>query len=722
VAPASTDADKVPPVVGLFVRQLLVANKAVGLYPPGSTIPRETAEDTVRILDDVLERYAEVTIGVTKLGVFFDEMQIFPGQPAFAAFAVELYHRRLAAVRFHAGVTYRDILSFLTILKEPPDDIAAGGGFEAQLWDQGVGAITVVETIVTVVDATVDAADSAEHVEAQEDVGDAQTRAKRRLAALPRLRERIDIAHLVGDPAATADYLRAKTDAEGVALGVSDSARRFSEIARLVAEVEPAEGDNLVRSLAEALWELEPDMRYELLVERLLPEARFSEPLSAAVRQLDLEDVCRILATGTGPEDLSREGLSRALRNLAQISQVDSERFTKAADAALLASGMDEEKAGDVIARALPRHLLLRRAPVSKELGAPGAAVIKLIGEAPVHLGQHQDDEEVVQLVQEAERGVTNGQVIDVLVTLLMFDLREAQFASTMSALEDQLGVLVIRGEIDASADAALLLLHAAKDPHLSPEQRLRLERAVARFTRPEDMRAITQALWIFRPGEPEHDAAERLLQTLGALAIPPILEMLSDEPDRVIRKALVDLLSRDASKYVVEIGSHISDSRWYFVRNVVAILGSTHSHSVLLYLERTLDHKDVRVRRETIRALSSVGDRRAMELLTLALGDDDAQNVQLAARYLGLRGELGAVSALAALARGESRGNRETGPRVEAIEALGRIGTPEALPTLTALSRKRSLLGSARYREIRAAASAAIDAIQRSLEAGGAQ
>ena len=711
--------DRVPPIVGLFVRQLLVANKAVGLYPPGSTIPREAAEETVRILDDVLERYAEVSLTVSRDGLYFDELQVFPGQPAFAAFAVELYHRRLAAVRFHAGVTYRDILAFLTIMKDTPEELAAGGGFEARLWDQGVGAITVAETQVSVIDAPANPPEP--DAEAPEAAPAPVARRKREPAPPPRLRDRIEIAHVVGDPGAAREYLDAPRNLEGVELGLAGTARRFSQIGRLALEVDPAEADSLVQSLAEALWELDPELRGRVLVERVLPEARESAPLAAAVHKLDLVDVCRMLAAGVADEDTRRDGLARALRNLAQISQVGRGQFTRAAETALAESGMSQSDARGVIARALPERLSVRRigsAPVS--LDAPAEAILRLLDEAPGGGGSLAEDPATSALAAEAQRGIRDGDIIEALITLVTLDTRSAQFASMMAALEDQLGVLVTRGEVDAAADAALALLAAAKDPALAPEQQRRLEQAVRRFARPEDIRTLTQALWTFRPGEPEHEAARRLLETLGPIAIPAILEQLADEPDRGIRKALVDLLSHDASHYIPQIGANITDSRWYFVRNVVAILGSTHSSAILPYVERTLRHQDERVRRESIRAVSSVADRRALDLLGSSLGDDDAQNVQLAARYLGLRGERIVVPALEVVARGESRGNRETGPRVEAIEALGRIGAPEALPTLQALANKRSLLGAGRYREIRAAASAAMAAIRMTAGGGG--
>ena len=146
----------------------------------------------------------------------------------------------------------------------------------------------------------------------------------------------------------------------------------------------------------------------------------------------------------------------------------------------------------------------------------------------------------------------------------------------------------------------------------------------------------MAHAVRIYRPGTEEYDAARRLLTSLGPLAVDPLLEQLAEEPDMSVRKSLVDVLSEMAPVYFNEIGSHVSDARWFVVRNVVAILGSTHSSAMLPYLERTLRHHEVRVRRETIRALSGIHDRVAHEMLVHALTDDDAQNVQLAARYLG--------------------------------------------------------------------------------------
>jgi HEAT repeat protein len=148
-------------------------------------------------------------------------------------------------------------------------------------------------------------------------------------------------------------------------------------------------------------------------------------------------------------------------------------------------------------------------------------------------------------------------------------------------------------------------------------------------------------------------------------------------------------------------------------------VLGSTKSSAALPYLERTIRHSEPRVRREVIRALSHITDRMSNDLLITALSDDDAQNVQLAARYLGSADVRSAIPFLEQVARGEGRGNRSNGPRVEAIEALGRLRATEAMQTLESIAGRRAIIGASRVRELRVAAEAAMARI--AVSKGGA-
>jgi len=717
VAAANDTSPVVPAIVERFVRQLLVANKAVQLYPPSSTIPRETSEDAIGILREAFQERSDVRFVVTKSGLFYESAPVFPNQSAFVSFAQELYNRRLSEVRFHSGIEGRDLISLLSVLKYTPDEVLSAGGFEARLWEQNVDTITVTEAQISLVDVEATPSPGAENDEP------AYTRSQMddivAAAYSGRNRDGLIIARILGTPGAVRDYLADTYEGvDGVhdLMAVSD---RFAELAHIALEIGGEEQHELMRALAEELWALDPQLRRDLLVEQVLPEARTSEPLAAVVRQMDIDEVCRMFVHDLDTGDASREGLVRAIRNLALISMADRDEVVNAAGAAMLGAGLGDSVVAEVLEMAAPSRLTVRPSSSSQQ-ERPVDAIFKLMDLAPAMQVSTLTDPDMLALKDEARRGITDGDVISALVALVGMDARELQFASTMAMLEDALDLLIARGEIDVAADAAASLRSAAENPALSPEQRLRLERAVARFARPQDVKAIVQTLRLYKLGTPEHDAARRLLDTLGLLAIQPLLEHLAIEQDMAARKSLVDMLSGIATRYISELGAYMTDPRWYFVRNVVSILSATKSSAVLPYLERTLRHSETRVRRETIRGLAGITDRRASEMLMAVLADEDAQNVQLAARYLGGSGVRAAIPSLEQVARGEGRGNRENGPRVEAIEALGRLGAFEAMPTLEALAGKRAIIGAARARELRAAAESAIAQIR--LHQGGSR
>jgi HEAT repeat protein len=287
-----------------------------------------------------------------------------------------------------------------------------------------------------------------------------------------------------------------------------------------------------------------------------------------------------------------------------------------------------------------------------------------------------------------------------------------------MAMLENNLGLLVERRDFEVAADAAESLVEAEKRRDIDETRRKRIRAAIAQLAQPDQMRGISAAMRVHRSGTPEYEACRRLLVMLGENTISSLLEVLAQEQDMTARKALVDMLSAMADRFVHELGERVSDPRWYFVRNVVNILGSTRRPDTLKYLELTLRHPDPRVRRETIRAIGSIRDALAGEMLVSALADEDAGNVQLAARHLGIIKARSAAPALEEVARGEGMGNRDVETRIDAIEALGRIASAESAPVLESLTQRSIRAG--RPRELRTAAMSALAAIK--LAGGGAR
>ena len=704
----------VPIPVERFVKQLVVTLKAVLLYPRASSIPRENAQEAVGVLRGVLRGGSDMRLAVTKSALYFGDYPVFEGQPAFDAFARELYNRNLAEVRFHTGATAEDILHFLGVLAHSPSEVAEVGGFEARLWDLGVDCVTVKETAARIVDSTGEGAEVPE----SEAWPPAPSSIDRLLAEAygSKPREQRLLVRVIEDPKAVGPFLSATI----VASGIAAAAERLEEMAHVVAQQKQERRGSLYRALREALEDLEPNVRRQLLAEHVLPGARSDNAVAAVVRQIDVDEVCQSLVESFALSELDAEGLARAIRYLALISLAERDEVFNAAGAAMRTQGMDEESIAEVFEQASPSRLTVAPGGRAATEEQDSEGILKLLDLAPTTVAtRFKDDPEVVRLQEESRRGVTDGDVVRSLVTLVAVDTRGPAFTAMMALLEDMIEVLIDRGEYEVASDAAESLMAAAREQDLEAVRRDRIVGVLRKLADADAMREVTNAMRMYRQGTPEYDACRRLLEVLGSQAIDPLLEVLADEPDMAARKALIDLISELAPSFIDELAQRVTDPRWYVVRNVVAILGRTRRPEILPALERTLRHSDDRVRRETIRALSGVPDSLANKMLIAALDDSDAQNVQLAARFLGATQLRGAVDALQRVAAGEGRGNRENGPRVEAIEALGRMGARDSLPLLESLAGRRSIIGSSRTKELKSAAEMAITTIKTASRTG---
>ena len=314
----------------------------------------------------------------------------------------------------------------------------------------------------------------------------------------------------------------------------------------------------------------------------------------------------------------------RAIRNLSAVSGVDHDAVARVAGGVLLDQGVAPKTSRRSWRR--PRRASSRSAtPQAPRSSRPNDAVVQLIDSAPVSAEVATRDPEILALKEEAARRNRRRRHRRPrhVVTL---DSSEQSFDVTMTRLENAISLLIERGELEAAAEVTVTLGNAAKNPALTEDQRNRLVRAVARFACAEDLKAIVEALRLYPPGSVEHVSAMKLINMLGPLALKPLLEQLADEPDMAARKSLVDVISGIAPSYITELGEEVADPRWFFVRNVVSILGSTKSPTVLPYLERTLRYPEPRVRRETIRAVSQLNDRLASQMLVHCLYDEDAR------------------------------------------------------------------------------------------------
>lgn len=257
-----------------------------------------------------------------------------------------------------------------------------------------------------------------------------------------------------------------------------------------------------------------------------------------------------------------------------------------------------------------------------------------------------------------------------------------------------------------------LLQLQAATgNPRLEKHRRQALLQTLNQLLTPETLSFFIDTLSNRAlPATQREEAVQALLFYQGEVTTA-LMNRLSLEADAQIRKNLTETLVRQGSVALPVLLEHLRDERWYVARNAVAILGDIRDPAATGPMKPMLTHQDIRVRRETVRALTRIGGQNATGVLLQLLEGADADLSQQALLSLGAMKNPAAVPALLRLLAQE---NGRHGPELRrgAIKALGEIGAVEAVTPLIAILASKRFWRPGRHNELRAAAAAALGEI----------
>jgi hypothetical protein len=292
-----------------------------------------------------------------------------------------------------------------------------------------------------------------------------------------------------------------------------------------------------------------------------------------------------------------------------------------------------------------------------------------------------------------------------------------ARFSGIVSQLENMLAYLLSKKDYNLAAIISRAF-HAPVDPPFKN----RMAEA-ARKTSPrnilvsmiEDMRKL-------RRDSPEYRSLYAYLSTVEREATETMLELLADETDRAARIFIIELVKDLGKNHILMIGDRLSDKRWYFVRNIVVILGESKTDQALAFLRKAAEHKDVRIRQEVIKGLIYIGGKRAAGIMMKLLRDTDPDIQLMAVRGLADLNGVGAeeAKAFAELLADRPLKKKEQELTLELIDALGKIGGPDAGEFLKRYTRIRWWKPRKLQKELRDAALRAMERIKRRPGNGG--
>ena len=669
-----------------LLKRLSVAIKTFGLYPQQHPVAERALQGLLASLRPYLEAYGSFVARISKHSFVADAVTF--DNEAYTNLALHLYTRKVAVFTVLPAVTDQELGSFLSVAGMDRVSLETAGGVEHLLWQSAVGNVQIIELTL----------DQEQDVEALGLNAFLALIGRGRLA--PREREAvIDILYAADHTARLLQniYLMSAEVFEGLAEEdrIEHAYQAVRTLDRIILD-EPLEGQPLLyANLAEALLLVEEPLRSAL---PLTFVSRAGEDTSAKylLSHISGEHLAEMIARGSAGPDVAAQ-VARLLATLS-LPERKAQAVLSLLETRLRPPGAAPTWLSDAVRPHLPE-------PTDRQPEVPAEFVF----DDSLIVINH---DELVQRLREAkaiDEAVATREVILTLVDVLRDETDEEELLDVADALAGHLSWMVDQQEFPLLAAALERLKRTAAT---TEGTRSTLAAGIVRrVTEHPLLDRLLAALWAGRETRVEQEVRAGL-EVLAGDAVIPLVRVLGGEPRAGMRAILCDLLVGIGRDYVRELAGFISDDRWYLVRNIANILGRLQSPEVAVHLERVIDHPEYRVRREVADALARLGTEEAQSLLIRLLDDND-QRIQLRAlQALNAWGTRRALQKLLALVEGPDPLNRFFALKAGAVEALERLGAPEALPVLKRLARSPIAIGQHR-RELRDLARRAVLAIE---------
>jgi hypothetical protein len=318
--------------------------------------------------------------------------------------------------------------------------------------------------------------------------------------------------------------------------------------------------------------------------------------------------------------------------------------------------------------------------------------------------------DEVEGLRKEVESEIDSSfvfNVIDIVFEILALEKDPEPFQDAASIVNKILDALLTLGEFKKAGDLLKRIYFIIKIYELKDWQVEIIRQLIENAGDAARVERIGRVL--------DKEEGIRLEDVSGYLvllqrnSIKPLIKLLGELKNSKTRRVLCDALSEIGKNAIELIIPFMEDRRWYLVRNITYILGRIGQEQAIPYVQKALGHEDIRVRREAIQALGIIGGQKAVGLLVKALTDDDVRIRSMAALNLGKVGKMAGLIPLLEVVQSKEFHRKETAEVKAFFEAIGMIGSNEAIPVLQQLLERKNWFGRGATDEMRMGAAHAL-------------
>lgn len=326
--------------------------------------------------------------------------------------------------------------------------------------------------------------------------------------------------------------------------------------------------------------------------------------------------------------------------------------------------------------------------------------------------------EQMETLHKEVDAETTPGSVfnvLDILFEILALEKETDPYTDACQLLLRLMDALITVGDFQRSAELLTRLKIVVQTYDLKEWQVTILSQILDHAGDPPRVEKIGKVL---EKGEGvKLEEANRYLLLLKSNSIQPLIRVLGELSNSKARRMLCDVLCEIGRSHFELFPPFVDDPRWFLVRNIAYILGRLGKEACVPALQKCVQHKEVRVRREAVQSLGLIGGPRAFELLRKALQDADTRIRSLAALNLARVGKEAVLPFLLSLVQAKDFSKKEPAEIKAFFDAIGMVGSNEATGVLQKVLEQRSWFGGGKKEEMRQGAAGAL-ALIRTAEA----
>ncbi len=299
--------------------------------------------------------------------------------------------------------------------------------------------------------------------------------------------------------------------------------------------------------------------------------------------------------------------------------------------------------------------------------------------------------------------------ITDILFEILALEKEREPYQDAVNILIKVLDAFLTLGEFSKASDLLKRVYITLKTYDLQDWQIESIQKIITEAGEETRIERIGKVL---EREEARLEDVNAYLLLLQKNSIKPLIKLLGELKNSKARRIFCDGLAEIGKNAIELFTPFIEDRRWYLVRNIIYVLGRIGKEQSLPYIQKAFNHEDIRVRREAIQALGLIGDPKAIGLLVKALTDNDVRIRCMAAINLGKGGKRAGLIPLLEVVQSKDFYKREPAEIKAFFNAVGMVGSNEAVPVLQQLLERKSWFGRGKIDEIRTGAANALATI----------